>query len=405
MRDRLSRPDDISAMFARRRQSIGGIAILLDEPEEVGSGTPFRWGATAMTGTRGAMGSAATRGGGVGRVSLGTPRTRNRRGGSQSLYRSPVVVGRENTPLGRVRTPLRNITAVVRAIERRRASLRETESLQNESPIPQVQNVLDPSVPTSGAQLEHNISMISPNPTVGMRRSFRPSVGKVSKILLDITNQNVGQPDCLTPQKFLNSIDTVEKVVMEELKKLKSTPGAKKAEWEKKSVVLGGGQDASAVTTTDHCSGKFEAKLCQLVKTVESMLTIKGPQGRINRAVWGPLNKTIVTAGEDAVIRIWNSETGKLLKESDKETGHKKTITSLTKSADSSHLLTGSLDKSAKVVLGGGQDASAVTTTDHCAGKFEARFFGKVLQEEIGGVKRRFGPINALAFNPDGKRY
>ncbi|XP_028081811.1 eukaryotic translation initiation factor 3 subunit I-like isoform X1 [Camellia sinensis] len=162
------------------------------------------------------------------------------------------------------------------------------------------------------------------------------------------------------------------------------------------------------------------------------MLTIKGPQGRINRAVWGPLNKTIVTAGEDAVIRIWNSETGKLLKESDKETGHKKTITSLTKSADSSHFLTGSLDKSAKlwdirsvtliktyvterpvnavamsplldhVVLGGGQDASAVTTTDHCAGKFEARFFGKVLQEEIGGVKGHFGPINALAFNPDG---
>ncbi|GMQ01880.1 hypothetical protein CsSME_00048350 [Camellia sinensis var. sinensis] len=165
-RDRLSRPDDITAMFARRRQSIGGIAILLDEPEEVGSGTPFRWGATAMTGTRGAMGSAATRGGGVGRGSLGTPRTRNRRG---------------------------------------------------------------------GAQLKHDISMISPNPTVGMRNSFPPSVGKVPKILLDITNQNVGQPDCLTPQKkFLNSIDTVEKMVMEELKKLMSTPGAKKADREKR---------------------------------------------------------------------------------------------------------------------------------------------------------------------------
>ncbi|THG08746.1 hypothetical protein TEA_027107 [Camellia sinensis var. sinensis] len=222
-------------------------------------------------------------------------------------------------------------------------------------------------------------------------------------------------------------------------------------------VVLGGGQDASAVTTTDHRAGKFEAKFfdkhphhefdysyitCMSVgvmvipsptKTGEPVLTIKGPQGRINRAVWGPLNKTILSAGEDAVIRIWNSETGKLLKVSDKETGHKKTITSLTKSADSSHLLTGSLDKSAKlwdirsltliktyvterpvnvvamsplldhVVLGGGQDASAVTTTDHCAGKFEARFFGKVLQEEIGGVKGHFGPINALAFNPDGK--
>ncbi|KAG5520320.1 hypothetical protein RHGRI_033031 [Rhododendron griersonianum] len=135
---------------------------------------------------------------------------------------------------------------------------------------------------------------------------------------------------------------------------------------------------------------------------VSSRANPEGPQGRINRAVWGPLNKTIVSAGEDAVIRIWDSETGKLLKESDKEIGHKKTITSLSKSADGSHFLTGSLDKSAKlwdtrslsliktyvterpvnavamsplldhVVLGGGQDASAVTTTDHRAGNFSS---------------------------------
>ncbi|XP_062173727.1 eukaryotic translation initiation factor 3 subunit I-like [Alnus glutinosa] len=161
----------------------------------------------------------------------------------------------------------------------------------------------------------------------------------------------------------------------------------------------------------------------------ESVLTIKGPQGRINRAVWGPLNTTIISAGEDAVVRIWDFETGKLLKESDKESGHKKTITALTKSVDGSHFLTGSLDKSAKlwdirtltliktyvterpvnavaisplldhVVLGGGQDASNVTTTDHRSGKFE------ILQEEIGGVKGHFGPINALAFNPDGKSF
>ncbi|KAH1264348.1 Eukaryotic translation initiation factor 3 subunit I [Glycine soja] len=170
-------------------------------------------------------------------------------------------------------------------------------------------------------------------------------------------------------------------------------------------------------------------------QTGESVLLIKGPQGRINRAIWGPLNRTIISAGEDAVIRIWDSETGKLLKESDKESGHKKTVTSLAKSADGSHFLTGSLDKSARlwdtrtltliktyvterpvnavamsplldhVVLGGGQDASAVTTTDHRAGKFEAKFYDKILQEEIGGVKGHFGPINALAFNPDGKSF
>ncbi|GAU16204.1 hypothetical protein TSUD_298360 [Trifolium subterraneum] len=199
-------------------------------------------------------------------------------------------------------------------------------------------------------------------------------------------------------------------------------------------------------------------------QTGESLLVIKGPQGRINRAIWGPLNETIISGGEDSVIRIWDSEafllsyiylccnthyhearlfhsvslalqTGKLLKESDKESGHKKTITSLVKSADGSHFLTGSLDKSAKiwdsrtltivktyvterpvnavamsplldhVVLGGGQEASAVTTTDHRAGKFEAKFYHKILQEEIGGVKGHFGPINALAFNPDGKSF
>eukprot|EP00268_Persea_americana_P014415 TRINITY_DN1640_c0_g1_i3.p1 TRINITY_DN1640_c0_g1~~TRINITY_DN1640_c0_g1_i3.p1 ORF type:complete len:329 (-),score=61.80 TRINITY_DN1640_c0_g1_i3:363-1349(-) len=172
-------------------------------------------------------------------------------------------------------------------------------------------------------------------------------------------------------------------------------------------------------------------------QTSESVLTIKAPNGRqrINRAVWGPLNRTIISAGEDAVVRIWDSETGKLLKESEKETGHQKPITSLSKSSDWSHFITGSLDKSAKlwdsrtmtliktyvterpvnacdisplldhVVLGGGQDASNVTTTDRRAGKFEAKFFHKILQEEIGGVKGHFGPINALAFNPDGRSF
>jgi WD40 repeat protein len=43
-------------------------------------------------------------------------------------------------------------------------------------------------------------------------------------------------------------------------------------------------------------------------ETDESALVITGIKGRINRAVWGPLNRTIITAGEDATIRIWDSE-------------------------------------------------------------------------------------------------
>jgi hypothetical protein len=56
------------------------------------------------------------------------------------------------------------------------------------------------------------------------------------------------------------------------------------------------------------------------------------------------------------------------------------------------------------VVIGGGQEASQVTMSDRRAGKFEAKFFHKIFEEEIGGVKGHFGPINALAFNPDGRR-
>lgn len=156
--------------------------------------------------------------------------------------------------------------------------------------------------------------------------------------------------------------------------------------------------------------------------------------GRSNRAVWGPLNRTIISGGEDGVVRVWDVETMTVIHESDKETGHQKAVTSLTKSVDGSHLLTGSIDKSAKlwdirsmklvktyktenpvnavtlsplldhVVLGGGPDASTVTN-DPRAGKFEAKFYHKVLEEEIGAVKGHFGPINALAFNPDGKSF
>ena len=57
------------------------------------------------------------------------------------------------------------------------------------------------------------------------------------------------------------------------------------------------------------------------------------------------------------------------------------------------------------VLIGGGQDARDVTTTSSRDGKFEARFFHMLLEEEFGRVKGHFGPINTLAFHPDGKSY
>ncbi len=57
------------------------------------------------------------------------------------------------------------------------------------------------------------------------------------------------------------------------------------------------------------------------------------------------------------------------------------------------------------VVVGGGQEAMAVTTTAGQQGKFEARLYHMVFEEEIGRIKGHFGPINTVAFHPDGKRF
>ena len=54
-------------------------------------------------------------------------------------------------------------------------------------------------------------------------------------------------------------------------------------------------------------------------------------------------------------------------------------------------------------MIGGGQDARDVTTTSTKDGKFEARFFHLLMEEEFGRIKGHFGPINTLAFHPDGR--
>lgn len=40
----------------------------------------------------------------------------------------------------------------------------------------------------------------------------------------------------------------------------------------------------------------------------ESILKIKGMSTKINRCVWGPCNSTIISGGEDGVLRLWDTE-------------------------------------------------------------------------------------------------
>lgn len=58
-----------------------------------------------------------------------------------------------------------------------------------------------------------------------------------------------------------------------------------------------------------------------------------------------------------------------------------------------------------QVVLGGGQEAREVTTTQSRQGKFEARFYHKIFEDEIGRVRGHFGPLNTIAVHPKGTGY
>jgi translation initiation factor 3 subunit I len=98
-------------------------------------------------------------------------------------------------------------------------------------------------------------------------------------------------------------------------------------------------------------------------------------------------------------------------------------ITDLQWSPDRTYLITASKDKTAKlvsaidlevlktyptdtslnsacitptkdyVILGGGQAAMDVTTTSSRQGKFEARFYHQIFEDEIGRVRGHFGPL------------
>lgn len=142
-RDRLVRPVDVAAAFARRRSAILG--ILSDE----GDGNSILFEPLSQQRTPGiAPGRGTARGrGGLGRGVFGTPRMAGARG--RNLYRSPLS-GRENTPVtggvgrgrgrGRPtnsvlpswypRTPFRDITPVVRVNHKEQTPFRSLSSLR-----------------------------------------------------------------------------------------------------------------------------------------------------------------------------------------------------------------------------------------------------------------------------------
>ncbi|KAK9472079.1 WD40-repeat-containing domain protein [Dipodascopsis tothii] len=150
---------------------------------------------------------------------------------------------------------------------------------------------------------------------------------------------------------------------------------------------------------------------------------------KFNVGGWSYLSKFIILGHSDGLVSQYDAKTGELLKTA---VAHEKDITDLQFSSDRTYFITSSKDKTAKildaanlkilktyttdtplntaaitprkefVVLGGGQDARDVTTTSSRQGKFEARFWHKIFEEEIGRVKGHFGPLNCIVVHPAG---
>lgn len=198
------------------------------------------------------------------------------------------------------------------------------------------------------------------------------------------------------------------------------------------------GEGMAAISTDPFMSGVSSIRLLRIAppggegQSDEVVTTLTGPRGRIARLEWTDLNRTIISASDDGCVRRWDVETGKQVAEA---AIHDKNIQDLQMSADGTHFVTASTDKTAKLVdaqtlevlktyassvqvnsaaisplydhvlIGGGQEASQVTTTAGRAGRFESRFFHKVYAEEFANVRGHFGPINAVAFSPDGTSF
>jgi len=157
-------------------------------------------------------------------------------------------------------------------------------------------------------------------------------------------------------------------------------------------------------------------------------------EGKITQATWGPLNKTILTANSDGSVFVYDASDGHVVKSFKP---HAKEITCIAWDPMKTMFLTSSKDGHAKlfdadtyellktfttgrpinscsispfpgrheVIVAGGQSAESVTTTRVDNVQFATRFFNAIFEEEMGSVAGHFGPVNSLAYFPDGKGF
>ncbi len=188
-------------------------------------------------------------------------------------------------------------------------------------------------------------------------------------------------------------------------------------------------------------------------QTDEKELTIVCEESKATVAGWSYLSQYIIAGHEDGSVSQYDGKTGDLIYNIPVHELNQP-ITDLQWSTDRTYFITASKDKTSKVrllqypiprippltplpqlisakdlevlktypadtplnsatitpkkdfvILGGGQAAMDVTTTAARQGKFEARFYHKIFEDEIGRVRGHFGPLNTVAADPTGKGY
>jgi len=166
----------------------------------------------------------------------------------------------------------------------------------------------------------------------------------------------------------------------------------------------------------------------------EPAKSIPMAKSKVTAALWSHLDDFIVTGHENGEICQFD-----LRSNSHDPTNfnqdHKRQISDLQCSQDQLMLISASKDCTAKlfdshslelmktykserpvnsasispikdhIVLGGGEEAMTVTQTDTREGKFDARFYHLIFEDEFARVKGHFGPINTITFHPDGRSF
>ncbi|XP_054772785.1 eukaryotic translation initiation factor 3 subunit I-like [Lytechinus pictus] len=189
-------------------------------------------------------------------------------------------------------------------------------------------------------------------------------------------------------------------------------------------------------TTTDRTMGQtsdlcvYDERDPDQIENNNPFMRIPMDTSKITSAIWTFQDTAILTGHENGELTLWDIQ----MRDSIGSTIdiHQKQINDIQKHSKYDMVITASKDCTSKlielpdltllktfkterpvnsaalspikdhVLLGGGQEAMDVTTTSGRVGKFDARFYHAIFEEEFGKVKGHFGPINSVAFHPDG---